>query len=54
MKMIEDKTILCLVHDKEVVGSVCGLENQWWFADTKILDEMGFWIEKEACCSQPS
>ena len=47
MKMIEDKTILCLVHDKEIVGSVCGLENQWWFADTKILDEMGFWIEKE-------
>ena len=47
VKMIEDETILCLVHDKKVVGSVCGLINQWWFSDTKLLDEMGFWIEKE-------
>ena len=47
VKMIEDETILCLVHDKEVVGSVCGTIGGWWFADTKILSEMGFWIEKE-------
>ena len=46
-KMIEDECVLCLVHEKKVVGAVCGLINQWWFSDTKLLDEMGFWIERE-------
>ncbi len=46
-KMIEDECVLCLVHEKKVVGAVCGSIAQWWFADTKVLSEMGFWIEKE-------
>ena len=46
-KMIEDGTVLCLVHDKEIVGSVCGAIVGWWFADTKVLTEQGFWIDKE-------
>ena len=46
-KMIEDECVLCLVYNKKVVGAVCGSIAQWWFADTKVLSEMGFWIEKE-------
>ena len=36
-----------MVHEKKVVGAVCGSISHWWFADTKVLSEMGFWIEKE-------
>ena len=47
LKMIEDKTVLCLLHNKEIVGAVCGAVVEWWFADTEYLTEMGFWISKE-------
>ena len=47
MKMIQDKTALILVKDKQVVGAVAGLIMEWWFSDAEYLSEMGFWIEKE-------
>ena len=47
LKMIKDGSVVCLVHDKEIVGSVCGAIVKWWFADAEYLTEQGFWIEKE-------
>ena len=47
LKMINDGTVIVLIHDKEIVGSVCGAIVEWWFSDTKYLTEMGFWINKE-------
>lgn len=47
LKMINDGTVLILIHDKKIVGSVCGAIVEWWFSDTKYLTEMGFWINKE-------
>ena len=47
LKMINDGTVLILIHDKKIVGSVCGAVVEWWFSDTKYLTEMGFWINKE-------
>jgi len=47
LKMIKDGSVVCLVHNKEIVGSVCGAIVKWWFADAEYLTEQGFWIEKE-------
>jgi len=46
-KMINDGNVIVLIHDKKIVGSVCGTVVEWWFSDMKFLTEMGFWIEKE-------
>ena len=47
LKMIKDGSVVCLVHNKEIVGSVCGAIVKWWFSDSEYLTEQGFWIEKE-------